>query len=368
MDRAPLEIATPTIYDVAALAGVSIATVSRVLNTRGHARPETRDRVLDAAAELQFVPNGAARQLSSRVKQVLALVFVRPPAKEPGDENDDLAEVETDLLFTDSVIRGAEAAAQQHGYSLLLRGVHAGDVATTTSLTGKSDGLIVLDQVLPSHRVASLAARTPMVLLAGSGRSRSARTVRVDNRGGMEAIAEHLIGTHCLHRLAFMAGIDSSPDSYTRAEAFRSAVEHLGASFEEQDAWWSADWTAAGAADAMRRRIEAGPPLPEGIACANDQMAVGVTHALREAGLRVPADVAVTGFDNIPLARYLRPPLTTVRQPAQQLGAVAVDTLVAMTERSAPPPRNVVLPTHLVVRSSCGCRTNGRGSARPSLA
>lgn len=363
MDRAPTGSATPTIYDVAALAGVSIATVSRVLNSQGYARPETRDRVLDAAAELQFVPNGAARQLSSRVKQVVALLFVRPPAEKPAEGEDDLAEVESDLLFTDSVVRGAEAAAQRHDYSLLLRGVHAGDIATTTSLTGKSDGLIVLDQVLPPHRVAPLAARIPLVLLAGNGRSRSGRTVRVDNRGGMEALAEHLVGVHGLRRLAFMAGVESSPDSSTRAEAFRSAVEHLGGACEDPGTAWSADWTGAGAAGAMRRLIQSDRPLPEGIACANDQMAVGVVHALREAGVRVPADVAVTGFDDIPLARYLSPPLTTVRQPSEQLGAVAVDTLVTMIDRDGPPARNVVLPTQLVIRSSCGCRSRPRPPA-----
>jgi LacI family transcriptional regulator len=340
----------PTIYDVAERAGVSIATVSRVLNGHGYLRPETRERVQLAVRELRFVPNGAARGLSSRSKRIIGLVFVRLPAEQ------DLLEVEQEsLLFTDSVIRGAEVSAQRCGYSLLLSGVGDGDANPAVSaLTGRTDGLIILDQVLPERRVAPLARRFPIVLLAGSGRSRSAVTVRVDNAGGMQALAEHLITQHGYRRLAFLSGIADSPDSSTRCAAFVGAAAELGVTCQHGDPW-TADWTSGGAGRAMQNVLASGAPLPEAIVCANDQMAIGVLQVALRAGLRVPDDLVVTGFDDLPVVRHLHPGLTTVRQPSQRLGSVAVEALVGLIEGTGGPSRQVVLPVELSVRGSCGC-------------
>jgi LacI family transcriptional regulator len=107
--------------------------------------------------------------------------------------------------------------------------------------------------------------------------------------------------------------------------------------------------------DALDRRLAAGRPLPDAIACANDQAAIGVMHALQRAGVRVPGDVAVTGFDDIPVGRHVQPPLTTVRQPTQQLGSAAVDALVKLIEDSGQFQREIVLPTRVIIRASCGC-------------
>jgi LacI family transcriptional regulator len=341
----------PTIYDVAERAGVSIATVSRVLNGHDYLRPQTRDRVLQAVRDLHFVPNGAARQLSSRFKKVIGLAFVRPPM-----EGEMLAIEEESLLFTDSVIRGAELCAQRYGYSLLLSGVSEGDSGhEVTSLTGKTDGVILLDRVLPERRLSALAKRSPVVTLAGSGRTRSAASVRVDNVEGMRAVAQHLIGFHGRRRVAFMSGSAESPDSTMRAEAFAAAVSQLGGACEPVEDGWSSDWTSAGAVRVLQRRMSSSEPLPEAIACANDQMAIGVIHALHLKGLHVPGDVTVTGFDDIPVARHLNPALTTVRQPSQQLGSAAVDALVGVIESRPDAFKEIVLPTQLIVRRSCGC-------------
>jgi len=174
-----------TIYDVAARAGVSIATVSRVVNGHRSIRPDTQERVLRVIRELGFVPNSAARGLSSGSKKVIGLVFARVPSE------DDLLELEEEtLLFTDSVIRGAEYAAQSNGYSLLLHGtMRATAASAVASLTSACDGLILADQVITDRRVAPIARRVPVVLLAGSGRSRTAVTVRVDNELGMREMA-----------------------------------------------------------------------------------------------------------------------------------------------------------------------------------
>jgi LacI family transcriptional regulator len=338
-----------TIYDVAACAGVSIATVSRVVNGHRSIRPDTQERVLRAIRDLGFVPNSAARGLSSGSKKVIGLVFARVPSE------DDLLELEEEtLLFTDSVIRGAEYAAQQNGYSLLLHGTGRGTAASAIAgLTSATDGLILADQVLSERRVAPLARRVPIVLLAGSGRSRSAATVRVDNRTGMHEMAEHLIEVHGRRRLAFLSGSATSPDSQARAEAFRETAEALGATVEP-DEWWIGDWSSAGAVETVRRRLQLPAPLPDAIACASDSTAIGVQHALSAQGIQVPADMAVTGFDDIPLARHLTPGLTTVHQPIQRLGRVAVEVLLARIKGVAC-ARDVVLPTRFVVRASCGC-------------
>jgi LacI family transcriptional regulator len=341
---------SPTIYDVAERAGVSIATVSRALNGRSYLRAETRDRVLQAVRDLHFVPNGAARGLSSGSKRVLGLLFIRSSGA------DEMLELEGEsLLFTDSVIRGAELSAYKCGYSLLLSGVDSGDLSPDVSaLTGKCDGLIVLDRVVSERRVAPLAKRIPTVLLAGSGRSRSAVTVRVDNAAAVQQLTEHLAVHHGYRRMAFLSGFANSPDSVARLEEFRRAAAEYGATVED-DPLWSSDYTATGAVHALDRRLAAGRPLPDAIACANDQAAIGVMHALQRAGVRVPGDVAVTGFDDIPVGRHVLPPLTTVRQPTQQLGSAAVVALVKLIEDSGQFQREIVLPTRVIIRASCGC-------------
>ena len=157
---------TPTIYDVAERAGVSIATVSRALNSLASVRPATRDRVLRAMDELDFVPNAIARGLSIGKHGILGLVFTRVV----GENN--LAVEEASLLYTDIVIRGAETRAAEKGYSLLLSSfdeTHPSGMSALLSLTGTVDGLIVMDRVLGDEDVAYLARRIPVVLLAGRG-------------------------------------------------------------------------------------------------------------------------------------------------------------------------------------------------------
>lgn len=343
-----------TIYDVAARAGVSIATVSHVVNGHGSIRQSTRDRVMHAVRELHFVPNNAARGLSSGSKKVIGLVFARVPSEWTTCSSSE----EGTLLFTDSVIRGAELAAQRDGYSLLLHSTGGAKAASAVAaLTGATDGLILTDRVLPERRVTPFARYFPIVLLAGSGRSRTSVTVRVDNRLGMHMMAEHLVVKHGLRRLAFLSGAAGSPDSDARADAFRRTAEALGATVEPGE-WWRGDWSSAGAAVTVQRRLRLGAPLPEAIACANDSSAIGAQYALSAAGIQVPSEVAVTGFDNIPLARHLTPGLTTVHQPIQQLGVVAVEALLAKVSGAQTHARDIVLPTRLVVRASCGCSSD----------
>jgi LacI family transcriptional regulator len=264
---------------------------------------------------------------------------------------------EASLLYTDIVIRGAEARAAAHGYSLLLCGAgenHPAGMTPLMNLTGTVDGLIMLDRVMTEGEVADLSRRIPVVLLAGAGVSSAAITVRVDNEQAMRSLAKHFIDVHHVTRVGFVSGHEGSPDSVAREVSFKIAIEEAGATLADVDILKS-DWTSAGGEGAMRARLTRDEPLPEVFACANDQTAVGVIYALHAAGLRVPEDVLVTGFDDITLTRYFKPPLTTIRQSGSLLGEVAVDALVATLDNSEPAERTIVLPTELVVRESCGC-------------
>ena len=339
-----------TIYDVAHRAGVSIASVSRVLN--GHrSRPDTQDRVLTAVRELGFVPSGPARALSGQLKEVVAVVFRRA-----ADSPDVFADEDESLMFADVLNRGIEAGARARGFDLLMSSVDVYDHSPQTrisSLAGKSDGLILHDKVLSAVGIARVARRTPVVTLAGAATEASVN-VRSDNAFGMRELAAHLVGTHCYQTLAYLAGHVDSPDNVARTEALELVAAEAGA-----EVWtgeiWRGNYLASGGAAVISRILEHDLPLPDAIVCANDQTAIGVMFTLARHGIRVPEDVAVTGFDDIPVARHLHSQLTTVRQPIRKLGASAFDALHALITGAPRPDPEIVLPTTLVVRGSCGC-------------
>jgi LacI family transcriptional regulator len=353
-DTSEMAHTPPTIYDVARAAGVSIASVSRVLNGRRNPREETRERVLQAVAELGFIPDGAARALSGQLKEVVGVVIRRVRWVETSD--DAFAEEDESLIFTDVINRGIEFAAQRQGFNLLLSSVDVGDHDVSGrlfALARKSDGLILHDRVLEPGQLQELARRVPVVTLANVA-TQTTTNVHGDNSAGMHDLARHLLDDHGYRTLGFVAGLADSPDSEARAETLAAQAEASGAALLTGPRW-QGNYYAAGGARVIERLIGDGVALPRAIACANDQTALGVMYALAQHGIDVPGDVAVTGFDDIPMARHLRPQLTTVRQPIQEIGATAFDVLHAMISNGAPPERDVVLPTRLIVRASCGC-------------
>jgi LacI family transcriptional regulator len=354
VDDAGTAQAQPTIYDVARVAGVSIASVSRVLNERRNPLPDTKARVMQAVTELGFIPDGAARALSGRLKEVVGVVIRRPTTTSPS--GDFYADEEESLQFPDLINRGIEVAAQRRDFNLLVSSVDVDDHDYSRrifALARKSDGLILHDQVLDPEQLARLSRQIPIVTLAGV---QTATTTNVggDNTGGMRELARHLVAGHGFRTLAYLGGHATSPDSIARHAAFGAEVTASGATFVDGPQW-QGNYCAAGGAQVIERLISEGAPLPEAIACANDQSALGVVHALRQHGLEVPGDIAVTGFDDIPVARHLRPLLTTVRQPIQQLGATAFESLYAMVCDGEPAGQDIILPTTLVRRESCGC-------------
>jgi LacI family transcriptional regulator len=356
--RRSAPVPPPTIYDVASAAGVSIASVSRVLNGRGNPLPETRERVLAAVADLGFIPDGAARALSARLKEIIGVVIRRPPPTEPiGD--DIFQDEEESLQFPDLINRGIELAAQNRDYNLLVSSVDVDDHDHTRrvfALARKSDGLILHDQVLDSDQLERLSRQVPVVTLAGVA-TPTTSNVGGDNQGSMRELARHLVREHGYRTLAYLGGHPDSPDNLARQAAFSAEVAAAGGTFA-RGPQWQGNYCAAGGARVIDRLIASGgaSQLPRAIACANDQTALGVVYALRQQGLDVPGDVAVTGFDDIPVARHLRPQLTTVRQPIQELGATAFEVLYSMINDAGHAPRDIVLPTRLIPRESCGCR------------
>jgi LacI family transcriptional regulator len=345
----------PTIYDVARAAGVSIASVSRVLNDRRNPREETRERVLHAVAELGFIPDGAARALSGRLKEVVGVVIRRVRWVEATDGA--FAEEDESLIFTDVINRGIEFAAQRQGFNLLLSSVDVDDHDVSRrllALARKSDGLILHDRVLEPDQLEHLSRRVPVVTLANVPTS-TTTNVHGDNSSGMRELARHLLADHGYRTLAYVAGLADSPDSLARGEAVAAEVAAAGATLLTGPQW-QGNYYAAGGARVIDRLIADGATLPRAIACANDQTALGVMYSLAQHGIDVPGDVAVTGFDDILMARHLRPQLTTVRQPIQDIGAVAFDVLHSMVISGVVPEQDITLPTRLIVRESCGCR------------
>lgn len=330
-----------TIRDVASRAGVSVATVSRVFNDSGPVHEETRRRIREAARELRYAPNSAARSLSTRRTNTLGVLL-------PDLHGE----------FFSEIIRGIDLAAQRRHHHLIVSSSHndRSEVeAALRTMRGRVDGLILMSPAVDADTlVAELPDALPVVLLNCAVRDPRFDGLEIDNAGGTRAMVAHLVA--CGHqRIAMIHGASRNHDAAERRRGYRAALRAAG--IEPRPEWEHAgDFTDAGghAGAAALVRLT---PRPTAILAANDAMAVGALSAVREAGLRVPEDVAVVGFDDVPIARYVQPPLTTVRVNIGELGARAAETLLqALADGDAHRPRHVVLPTALVVRDSCGCR------------
>lgn len=342
-----------TIYEVARRSGVSTATVSRVVSEGSGFSAATRDRVLAAVHDLGWVPSGSARGLASRRAGIVGLLF-------PDFDACGAAEDESPL-FVDQVIRGAERAATAAGDAVLIaatRQVSGRQLAF--SVASKVDGLVVVAPSLSDADVASLARSLPIVVLAGRAGRPRVDVVAADNRGGARDLTGHLLGVHGYRDLAFIGGPAGVFDAAERFAGFCEALKAAGLRVPEApDA--VGDFTEAGGTAAVRELLAGRARVPQAVVVANDQMAMGALGGLRACGLRVPADVALTGFDDITFARHLRPGLTSVRQPMRELGQMSVRVLLDRLANPDADRQSVVLPTEVVVRRSCGCRP---GAAR----
>lgn len=344
-------------YDVAERSGVSIATVSRVYRTPDSVRAQTRERVLEAARQLGYVPSGNARGLASRTTGVLGLCF--PDYADPDAEADAEADSDADdavMLYSDQIIRGMERAARRHGYALLIAAsLEGGPENLVAQVAGRVDGFAVLARTVPTEDLEVISRRLPVVMIAGPREIDHLDHIVVANADGERELVRHLIEDHGLRRLAFVGGEVESPDAEARFRGFREACRDAGLPVPDAPDLRGEMMTQAEGARTAEALLDRAGERPEAMLFANDQMAVGALRALERRGVRVPEDVAVTGFDGIPLSRIVRPPLTTVRQPIRRLGEQAVELLVQRLRDTAREPVSLMLPVSVVRRASCGC-------------
>jgi LacI family transcriptional regulator len=354
-----------TLYDVARRSGVSIATVSRVLHGQEPVRETTRARVQAAIEELGYVPDGAAQSLARSRKDVIGLVCVEHTGLKPNQYD-----IESmSLTFYDEVMRGVEARVREMSWSLMVTFLREDEnsgaplpadepvPSRLLTLSGKVDGLLIGEGGVPAPLVARLAKRLPVVLVAGDTAQRGVDVVTADNFSGAHALVAHLIEEHGKRRLFHVDGPATAPDAKTRRLALQAVLgAHPGAtltgSFNGRFALHSGEKAAERLlAETSGERFQ----LPDAIVCANDQMAIGVLRTLTAHGVRVPEDVAVVGFDDIFPAGLTDVALTTVHQPMRKVGERACDRLIELIAEPALRPEIEVLPTELVIRSSCGC-------------
>jgi LacI family transcriptional regulator, galactose operon repressor len=341
-----------TLYDVARIAGVSTATVSRVVHGQDKVRDSTRARVLEVIDQLGYVPDGAAQSLSRRRKNIIGLVCLERQSPRQQYDIESMS-----LLFYDEILRGVESQIRHHKWSLLITYLEEAadpDLPRLLSLSGQVDGLLIGEGIVPSEYLARLAKRLPVVVIAGSPAERAADVVTADNRAGSAALLRHLIEDHGKRRLYHVDGPITAPDAKER----RLALNELLAAHADCQLVGSSQglFSVASGEEAGEKllaiRDEA---MPDAVVCANDQMAIGVLQAFAKAGVRVPEDVAVAGFDDIFPGSLYDPPLTTVHQPMRLLGERACTRLLDRIARPGLRPKVELLPTELVLRSSCGC-------------
>lgn len=331
----------PTLRDVAALAGVSHQTVSRVINNKDSVLPETRERVMDAIRRLGYQPDAIARSMARGRTSTLAC----------------LAPNLTDFTFA-SNIQGAESAARQRGYFVLSASAETVEEYNILleELIGhrRVDGVILINPYLETRKFA-LPANIPLVYLGGRENTRT-HCVYLDNRDGAYRAARHLLELG--HRAIAQVGGPAAEDcAQERSLGFEMALREAG--IEPEPLYtYEGDWSATSGYQALRYFLQR-QPLPSAIVAQNDRMAVGVIRAARDVGLRVPEDLSVIGFDDMPLASYFDPPLTSMRQDTFQFGAAAAGMLIDILEYPGQPRQLLRFPASLVVRGSTA-RVGGR--------
>jgi LacI family transcriptional regulator len=329
----------PTIRDVARQAGVSVATVSHVVNGTHYVSPELEERVLQAISELNYRPNRLARALSQRAVPLLALVV--PDISNP---------------YWSCVARAVQDITDRHGYSVIVcstDGLLQREVRFLKSLSGWISGLILHPYHVTHEHIDPYMGEDVAVVILGDflgaqGQPSNWDHVRGDNEVGAQAAVEHLIGLGH-RRVGFIQGPEGTPSSARRLAGYRRALEQAGLTVEAS-LLIPGDYTREAGRAGVATLLERADP-PSAVFCANDLIALGAMEAAQQHGCRVPQDISVVGFDDIDEAARATPPLTTIRQPPQRLGAVAAETLIERLNGREEPKR-VLLEFSLVTRES----------------
>ena len=329
-----------TIKEVARKAGVSTATVSRVFNDVGPVDEQTRRRVQQIAKKLNYIPNAVGRSLSTKRTDAIGLVL-------------------PDLYgeFFSEVIRGADETAQESRFHLLVSSSHSSREEIEAALQvmrGRVDGLIIMSPHVDAQTLkANLPPNLAVVLLNCFVDGVAFDSLNIDNFGGAVQMVRHLI-QHGYRRIAVIKGIEKNLDAEERLRGYRQAL-HENQIEPYAALEISGNFSEASGYDAAKK-ILALHPRPDAIFAANDSMAIGALGALRESNVQIPREIALVGFDDVPIARFLSPTLTSVCVSISALGALAIQKLVqAIREKNQHAKQRAVIPTSLALRESCGC-------------
>ena len=332
----------PTIRDVAEEAGVSVATVSHVINDTHYVSPELTQRVHDAIESLGYRPNRLARALSRQVTPMLALMV--PDISNP---------------YWAQVARVVQDITDQYDYSVIVcstDGVLKRELRFLRSLSGWISGLILHPYHVGHQQVSQCIGDTVPVVILGDflpGHEQPADWdhVQGDNEGGAHAAVEHLLQLGH-RRIAFIQGPPNTPSSAGRLTGFLRALDCADVEFDES-LLIPGDYTREGGRAGISKLMDTEEP-PTAVFCANDLMALGALEAARQRGCQVPRDLSIVGFDDIDEAGRASPPITTVKGPPQRLGKVAAEMLIERLKGRVESQR-VKLAFSLVVRESTAC-------------
>lgn len=328
-----------TIKEVAEKAGVSIATVSRVFNNSSVVVEETKQRILLAAEELRYAPNHVARSLSTRKTESIGMVL-------PDLHGE----------FFSEVIRGVDERIQTENYHLVVSCSHnkKNEIqAALQTMRGRVDGLIVMSPHIDAKTLnANLPFSLPVVLLNCSVEDSSRDAITIDNAGGARAIVRHLL-QHGHTRIAIIKGPDNNIDSIHRYQGFQRALEEVKI-IHDTDLEFTGDFTEEAGRKAVKQWLML-KNRPTAIFASNDTMAIGAISMLQENGILIPDEIAIAGFDDIPISRYIHPKLTTVQISINSMGIQAAEILLhAIHNSENHQTQQKIVPTQIVVRESCG--------------
>jgi len=328
-----------TIRDVAALAGVSHQTVSRVINNSERVTPSTRKRVEGAIKELGYRPNAIARSMAKGHTYTLGCISPNL----------------TNYIFS-SMIEGAQTEARSQGFFILTGSAPSIDEVPPLldeMLDRRVDGLLVLnprDDNRYRYLLPLIEEGIPVVYLKNSPKGELVSSVCSDDQGGGYQATQYLLELKHTS-IATITGPENEECTQDRLVGYRQALSETGIK-QEEILIARGDWTAESGGQAIQQFLASEKSF-SAVFAQNDQMAVGAIHALRNVGLRVPQDVSVIGYDDIPLASYFDPPLTTVRQPMDEFGRHGAQLLIDAVQNPKHKTKQVCLNTQIIKRKSC---------------
>jgi LacI family transcriptional regulator len=331
-----------TLEEIARLSGVSRSTVSRVINQHPNVSKDVRKRVLEVVQETGYQPNLAARTLASKRSWMIGLLLPRSVSSFFADP------------YFPRLTQGVAQACNQFDYTLGLFLVGNKEdeekITPRVSRKGMLDGILIQSGQIGDQLIDRLMnSNLPVVVIGRPFQSEDVSFIDVDNISGAHNAVSHLIRLG-YQRIATITGLPGSAETMDRVEGYQKALLERGRNIEEE-LIAEGDFTEAGGYYAMQQLL---PTKPQAVFAASDLMAVGAMRAVREAGLSIPDDIAFVGFDDVAIATYSDPPLTTIRQPIVRFGVNAVEILIDLIENGIEPARRIMMDTELIIRDSCG--------------